>query len=98
MEQMNVDESMKVDVDFSEEVLPKSARMLEPLVWKVDEKYCCLLGPDQLTGVFGSGETPLLAIVDWDTNLTSRLATATEEDEVAQYVKDVYKADNTEVW
>lgn len=98
MEQMNVDESLKIDVDFSEEVLPKSAKKLQPLVWKDGDAFYCLLGPDPQAGIFGCGETQLLAIVDWDTQLTSRLAEAREGDEVVQYVKDVYKADNTEVW
>lgn len=89
MEQMNVEESIKVEVDFTQEVLPKSARKLQPLVWKEGDSFCCLLGPEPQTGIFGRGETPLLAIVDWDTHLTTRLAQATEEDEVVQYVKDV---------
>lgn len=98
MEQMNIEESMKVDIDFSEEVLPKSARTLQPLVWKDGESYCCVLGPDPSVGVFGCGDTALLAIVDWDVHLTNRLAEPKENDEVVEYVRDVYKADNTEVW
>jgi hypothetical protein len=98
MEQMNVDESMKVQVDYTQEVLPKSAKKLQPLVWKEGDSFCCLLGSDPEAGVFGCGETPLLAIVDWDTHLTNRLAEPEENDEVVEYVKDVYKADNTEVW
>jgi hypothetical protein len=98
MEQMNVEDSLKVDIDFSEEVLPKSAKTLQPLVWKDGDSYRCLLGPDPSVGVVGSGDTPLLAIVDWDTHLTSRLAQPKENDPVIEYVKDVYKADNTEVW
>lgn len=89
---------MKVDIDFSEEVLPKSARTLRPLVWKDGDSFCCVLGPDPSTGVFGSGDTPMLAIVDWDVHLTNRLADPAENDEVVEYVKDVYKADNSEVW
>lgn len=98
MEQMNVEESLKITIDYTEDVLPKSARKLQPLVWKDGDLYNCLLGPDLNVGIFGTGETALLAIVDWDTHLTARLAEAKEDDEVIQYVKDVYKADNTEVW
>jgi hypothetical protein len=98
MEQMNVEDSMKINIDFSEKVLPKSAKKLQPLVWKDGDSFCCLLGPDPEQGVYGCGDTALLAIDDWDTHLTSRLAEATEDDQVIQYVKDVYKADNTEVW
>jgi hypothetical protein len=98
MEQMNIEESLKVDVDFTEEVLPKSAKNLRPLIWKDGESFCCLLGPDPQQGIFGSGDTPLLAMVDWDVHLTNRLAQPNEDDPVIDYVKDVYKADNTEVW
>lgn len=98
MEQMNVEESVKIQIDFTEELLPKSAKKLQPLVWKDTDSFSCLLGPDKTSGVFGSGETPLLAIIDWDTHLTTHLAEAKQDDQVIQYVKDVYKADNTEVW
>jgi hypothetical protein len=98
MEQMNVEESMKVAIDFSEENLPKSAKKLQPLVFQEGDSYCCLLGPDPQAGVFGCGNTPIAAIQDWDSHLSRRLAHTSENDEVIQYVKDVYKADNTEVW
>jgi hypothetical protein len=98
MEQMNVDESMKVDIDFSNPELPPSVKKLEPLVFKEGGMYCCLLGPDPQEGVFGCGETPKLALADWDEHLAIHLATTTEENEVTAYVKDVLKADDTEVW
>ncbi|MDQ0965387.1 hypothetical protein QFZ20_000790 [Flavobacterium sp. W4I14] len=98
MEQMNVEDSVKVKIDFSKKELPKSAQKLRPLVWKDGDSFCCLLGPDPKVGVFGCGDSPLTAIVDWDTHLGNRLAGPSQEDEVIQYVKDVYKADNTEVW
>ena len=95
---MNVEESMKVNIDFSEQTLPKSVKELQPLVWKGVDNYNCLLGPDLTDGILGVGQTPLLAIIEWDNQLMKRLSTATEDDHVIQYVKDVYKADNTEVW
>jgi|GEM_PF-2313835 len=98
MEQMNVEESAKIEIDFTDEVLPKSAQKLQPLVWKEINSFSCLLGPDKTQGILGSGDTPLLAIVDWDMHLTNRLAEAKEDDHLIQYVKDVYKADDTEVW
>lgn len=98
MEQMNVEESLKVNIDFSEQTLPKSVKELQPLLWKDADSYKCLLGPDLNDGILGMGQTPLLAIIEWDNQLMKRLSTATEDDHVIQYVKDVYKADNTEVW
>lgn len=98
MEQMNVDEAAKVVIDYSAVPLPKSAGILQPLIYRKDENYCCVLGPEPSTGIFGTGSTPQEAIVDWDVALTARLATAGDDDEVIQYVRDVYKAGNTEVW
>jgi hypothetical protein len=98
MEQMNIEESLKVNIDFTDERLPASVRKLEPLVWKDEDTYCCLLGPDLEQGIFGSGGTPELALADWDQHLSQHLATTTEDDLVTQYVKDVLKADDTEVW
>lgn len=98
MEQMNVEESRKVKVDFTAPELPASARRLEPLVWKEGDAYCCLLGPDPEEGVFGCGASPELALADWDRQLAQHLATSTEDNEVTRYVKDVLKADDTEVW
>jgi len=96
---MNVEQSMKVNIDYSKPELPASARRLEPLVWKDGNAYCCVLGPDAQTGVFGCGDTPELALADWDEHLAQHMATTSEEDnEVTQYVKDVLKADDTEVW
>jgi len=98
MEQMNVEESLKVEVDFQKGALPKSAKELTPLVFKEGDRFCCLLGPDLERGVSGYGETPELAVVEWDANLTSRLAEAKEDDQVIAYVKDMYKSLNSEVW
>lgn len=98
MEQMNVDEASKVTIDFSIPALPPSAGILQPLVYRQGQKYCCLLGPSPAIGIFGSGATAREAIIDWDVKLTARLASANEDDAVTTYVKDVYKAGNTEVW
>ena len=95
---MNVDDSMKVNVDFTAAELPSSAKRLQPLVWKEGDSFCCVLGPDPVEGVFGCGDTPELALSDWDGHLAQHLATSTDDNEVTQYVKDVLKADDTEVW
>ncbi|HKG08888.1 MAG TPA: hypothetical protein VKB19_20625 [Pedobacter sp.] len=98
MEQMNIADSMKVDIDFSNQDLPASVRKLEPLVWKDGDTFCCVLGPDSQDGIFGCGESPEAALADWDAHLAQRLATSGLDDEVAQYARDVLKAGDTEVW
>ena len=98
MEQLNVEAYKKVSIDYNQGALPKSAGILQPLVYKENGQYHCLLGPDTQTGIYARGDTPEDAIIEWDVQLTSRLSTATEEDQTIQYVKDVYKAKNTAVW
>lgn len=98
MEQMNVDDTMKVSIDLNEETLPKSAGILQPLIYLEGKQYYCVLGPNKTAGIWGIGTSPTHSIIDWDVNLTSRLATPLEDDEVIKYVKDVYNAYHTEVW
>jgi hypothetical protein len=98
MEQMNVDESQKVAIDFDDENLPKSAALLQPLIYFENGKYHALLGPDLTVGIVGTGRSPYAAIQEWDVQLNSRLANPLANDEVIQYVKDIYKAKDTEVW
>lgn len=95
---MNVEETKKVTIDFSDKALPKSVETLRPLVYLDAGQYHCLLGKNLSDGILGIGKSTLSSIIDWDTQLTARLATATEDDEVIQYVKETYKAQQTEVW
>jgi hypothetical protein len=67
-------------------------------VFKDGDLYCCLLGPDPQEGIFGCGDSPEMALANWDKQLTERLANSSVDDSVSQYVKDVFKADDTEVW
>lgn len=98
MEQLNVEETKKVNIDFDQIALPKSAVILQPLVYHENGQYHCVLGPNINTGIYARGDSPEDAIIQWDVQLTGRLATASENDQTIQYVKDVYKAKNTEVW
>ncbi|WP_285009447.1 hypothetical protein [Pedobacter faecalis] len=98
MKQMNIDESLKVTVDFEDETLPETARELQPLVWKEQDRYYCLLGPDRDSGIFGTGESLEQAISSWNEQLVQHLRTAPEEDEVALYVKDMFNSSPDKVW
>jgi hypothetical protein len=51
MEQMQIPEDMKVDVDYDTVDLPDSAKILEPVVFKEGDSYYCLPGPDPQTGI-----------------------------------------------
>lgn len=98
MEQLNVDAYKKVSMDYNQGALPKSAGILQPLVYNENGQYHCLLGPNTETGIYATGNTPEDDVIEWDVQLKARLSTAAEEDKPNQYVKDVYKAKNTKVW
>ncbi len=81
---MKVPDELVVKVEYT-----GAAVALQPTVFVEGDSYCCLLGPDPETGVFGCGDTPDEALKDWDKNLRKRLASAQPGDEIAKYVKDV---------
>ncbi|MDB5253428.1 MAG: hypothetical protein JWP27_2597 [Flaviaesturariibacter sp.] len=67
MKKVNVSSPYKrVDIDFANPALPKAVRMLRPTLYLSRGGYCCLLGPDPLSGVFGQGDTPAAALADWE--------------------------------
>ena len=39
--------------------------MLKPKLYKDQNTWCCLLGEDIISGISGFGDTPYLAILDW---------------------------------
>ncbi|PST82725.1 hypothetical protein C7T94_08705 [Pedobacter yulinensis] len=98
MKQMNVPEDMKVTVDFQAAGISGKVRELQPLVFKDQDGYRCLLGPDLETGVVGSGETVDAAIADWTRNLDERLASGDRNDELGLYITEMLKMSNKDVW
>jgi hypothetical protein len=98
MEQMNVPEQMKVKVDYTHTDLPPSVRAFRPLLFRDGKLFCCILGPDIKKGVFGCGDTPDDAFLDWDKNYQLRVKSTNDNDEVAQYLKDVMKTSVKKVW
>lgn len=95
---MNVDEAMKVTIDFEHEDLPQDAKEFQPLVFKDGDRYCCLLGPNPTQGIVGWGETPKAAIADWSAQLQERIKVKNEDDEVATFVRDTLNTSNEDVW
>src|SRR5947207_2664795 len=98
MEQMNLPEEMKVEINFDDTTLSESMRTFRPLIYQDGDAYCCLLGPDPQEGVFGCGKTPQEALSDWDTHLQDRIQHHSPNDEVAQYICDTLKASVNKVW
>lgn len=46
--------------------------MLKPSIQKDGSQWCVLLGEDLQQGISGFGDTPYLAILDWNKNMNSK--------------------------
>jgi hypothetical protein len=69
--------------------LTGAASILQPVIFKEGNAFCCILGPNAHDGVFGCGKTPQAAVKAWDKDLKKHLATAAADDEVVKYVQDI---------
>lgn len=98
MQQMNIPDDIRVEIDLTSESMPRTIRTLVPAVYKDGDTYCCLLGPSPDEGVFGSGSTPEAALSDWEDQLRKRIINADENDEVATYAKDALGTHKKDVW
>ncbi len=88
MEQMKIPQEMKVDIDFERPGIPYTAEVLQPVLFKDTNRYCCILGPDPQAGIFGCGQTPEEALQDWDKQLTQRIEQARPDDKLLLFVND----------
>jgi hypothetical protein len=79
-ETANLSNLPQIEIDYSEEGYPEKARKLKPHVFKDEESYYCLFGPDPQVGIFGRGDTPLEAIEDWESDLEQRIIHIAEGD------------------
>ena len=98
MRQMNVNEDLKVEIDFTTWEIPSPATILQPLVFREGNSYHCLLGPNLEEGVLGEGDTPYSAIQNWEINLKQRISSGNSDDEVGQYIKDSLNITKDDVW
>ncbi len=99
MEQMKIDEQMQIPINYEADEFSLEVRELRPVVFRDGESYCCLLGADPQSGVFGCGDTAGQAIEDWEQRLQDRMnAPAADDDELVQYVNDTLNASNKKVW
>ena len=98
MEQMIIDESARVDIDFTAADVDRTLKTLQPVVFREGETFACHLGPDMESGVVGRGDTPDAAIADWKAALKQRVQQAGEDDELAIFVKDSLNFSKNDVW
>lgn len=78
-----------VTIDFNQEWVPEKAKKLKPLVYKNTDPdgnvYCCLFGPDPEVGIYGCGDTPENAVLDWNKDLQERIEKLIEGDDAAHH-------------
>lgn len=87
MEQMTIDESMRVPIDYTRNDLPTAVKELKPVVFKDGDSYCTLLGPDPQQGIFGCALTVEGSLEDWQRDLRVRTAIVGDRDEILQEIK-----------
>lgn len=97
MKQLNVPDDLKVEIDFTDDHVPESAKTFQPVLFKDGNQFGCVLGPDQEDGVYGRGETPLAALKDWDKNLQQRMKVNDKNDEVSLYIHRVLNPDDSNI-
>jgi hypothetical protein len=98
MEQMIVDQATIVNIDFTKPDVEKTLKTLQPVVFRDGARYCCHLGPDMENGILGRGDTPEAAIAAWKNELMKRMDGASEDDELAMFVRDSLSFSKNDVW
>ncbi|MDQ0638356.1 hypothetical protein QF042_001921 [Pedobacter sp. W3I1] len=98
MKQMNVSEEKRVGFDFSRFRLPQCVSKLHPLLFKEGNTYFAVLGPDPQSGIFGCGDTPEDALMDWNDHLRESLRNPDPNNQVIQYVIKTLHPQRTEIW
>jgi len=84
MKNKSIDKKEVVEVE-----LQGMAKLLQPIVFKDGDSYCCLFGSDPQAGIFGCGDTAIDAVEDWNKNLQDHLTSADENDELVKFVKGI---------
>jgi hypothetical protein len=87
MKQMDVPEEMKVEYNLDDWQVPVSAKILQPVLFKDGDSYCCVLGPDPTEGILGCGPTPDLALQDWDVHVRELLDAGNAAGDVAEFIR-----------
>lgn len=95
---MNIPQACQVRLDYEANDLSLNVRELRPVLFKEENQYRCLLGPNMQQGIVGAGNTPDEALADWEAQLKERMADPPQDDEVALYAVDLLKASNKKVW
>jgi hypothetical protein len=87
MEQMKPDGLEVVSLDYTDDTIPESVQRTHPLVYMDGSAYCCILGPDPQTGIFGCGPSVNDALQDFDHHFQDRLANPVDGDPVSEFIQ-----------
>ncbi|RZM08379.1 MAG: hypothetical protein EOO88_50320 [Pedobacter sp.] len=93
MSDIKLNEDYKFDVDFDRPGMPYTATVLQPTVFKQNEKYFCSWGEQLDSAIMGTGETPEQAVQEWDQQLTRRLSEKFSSDSIIAKAKELLDAD-----
>ena len=86
MTQMQIDQRNVIPLNYNDIIHPKSVRVMKPTLFKVGELFCCLLGPDPKSGIFGTGNTMRAAVWSWNLHFHEQLKDPTVDPKVMDYV------------
>lgn len=98
MKQMSVDESLIVHIDYEDPALSSAVRQFKPVLYKEDELFCCILGPDREQGIYACGSTEDGAIRNWEDAFRERVKSKNDDDEIVLYIKDTLTTLKKDVW
>lgn len=98
MEELKVKATQKISFDFSRFRLPQYVAEFKPLLYREGDQYCALFGPDIEAGIFGCGNTPEDALIDWNDHLREKLRSPDFNDPVIQYITDMISIINRNVY
>ena len=98
MQQIVIDESLVIPLDYESKRLHGYVRQFKPTLYKEDEIFICVLGPDEDHAIYGRGATEDEALQNWEAAFAERLKSKGEEDTVAQYIKDTIATSPKDVW
>jgi len=74
----SIDPHVIIKVDYSQ--YDEEVQKLKPTLFREENSYCCLSGPDRETGIFGCGYTVEAAIEEWRCALEERFRRLNGED------------------
>lgn len=76
-----------VRIDYEAADIPEPVRQTRPILYRQGEDYCCLLGPDQSSGILGRGSSVQEALSDFTRHFQQRLEHPISGDPVSEFIQ-----------